>query len=237
MKHIIITMALLCVTTAMYADELAAYRLNVQHFKEITVVDGVSVDYHCRPDSSGWAVFYCTPEIASEIQFENKSDKLTVRTAAEDNSLKGIPTIRLYSSELTKIENSGDSLVRVYSPTHVDRLKISQIGNGKIEAYNVDADNVEVGVTAGKGHLLVTGKAEKAKIKNVSAGPIDASGLLLRQANCYLFGTGDINCSPSEQLRVYGAGSGKVYYHVKPAKITNRGIGVKTMPKEEATKE
>lgn len=238
MKRIFITLFILCASTALCADELAAYRLNVQNFNEFTVVDGVSVDYYCRPDSAGWAVFYCTPEMASEISFENKSEKLTIRTAAEDNSLKGLPTIHLYSAILNKVENSGDSLVRVYSPAYVDNLKISQIGNGKIEAYNVEADKVDIGITAGKGHLFVSGKAEKAKIKNVSTGPIDASGLAVRQANCYLFGTGDIKCSPTDQLRVYGAGSGKVFYHVKPAKIANRGIGVKAMPYvEEANKQ
>ncbi|MBO4944538.1 MAG: DUF2807 domain-containing protein, partial [Muribaculaceae bacterium] len=77
---------------------------------------------------------------------------------------------------------------------------------------------------------------QKAKFKNVSTGPIDASKLLLDQANCFIFGTGNIDCHPSGQLRIYGAGSGKVYYHVKPGKISNRGIGVKAYPVEEKSK-
>lgn len=230
MRHIIIILSFLIASATLYADELAAYRLNVQNFSEFTVVDGVSVDYYCRPDSAGWAVFYCTPEKASEIMFENKAEKLTIRSAADENVIKNLPTIRLYSGILNKVENSGDSIVRIFAPAHVENLKISQIGNGKIEARDIDADNVEASITAGKGHLSLSGKADKAKIKNVSTGPIDASGLTVRQANCYLFGTGDIQCMPTEQLRIYGAGSGKVYYHVKPNKITNRGIGVKVLP-------
>lgn len=234
MKHIFITLAFLLASSVLYADDLAAYRLNVQNFNEFTVVDGVPVDYYCNPDSAGWAVFYCTPDKASEIMFENKAEKLTIRSAADEKVIKNLPTIRIYSAVLNKVENSGDSLVRIFAPAHVENIKINQIGNGKIEAYDIDADNVEAGITAGKGHLLISGKADKAKIKNVSTGPIDASGLAVRQANCYIFGTGDIRCNPTEQLRIYGAGSGKVYYHVKPNKITNRGIGVKALPAEKA---
>lgn len=236
MKHILITLAFLCATTALYADELAAYKLNVQNFNEFTVVDGVAVDYYCRPDSAGWAVFYCAPDKAAEIMFENKQEKLTIRSAADEKAIDGLPTIRLYSAVINKIENSGDSLVRVFSPAHVEEIKIKQIGNGKIEVTDLDVDNLEAGITAGKGNLKISGKADKAKLRNVSTGPIDASGLEVRQANCYLFGTGDIECRPTDQLRIYGAGSGKVYYHVKPTKITNRGIGVKALSPDEANK-
>ena len=69
-----------------------------------------------------------------------------------------------------------------------------------------------------KGQVMLSGKANKAKFKNVSTGPIDASKLALKQANRFIFGTGNIDCLPSEQLRIYGAGTGKVYYHTTPEK-------------------
>ena len=61
MKHIHILLILLLVAFSVSADEVAAYRLKVQNFSELTVVDGVAVDYHCRQDSIGWAVFLPPP--------------------------------------------------------------------------------------------------------------------------------------------------------------------------------
>lgn len=229
MKRLVIFIYIMIAAMAVYADEVAAYRLKVENFRELTVVDGVAVEYFCRPDSAGWAIFNTTPEKASKIMFENKAEHLTVQSAADESPIIGLPTIRLYSAALDKIENSGDSLLRVSIPIHLESLKIRQIGNGRIEVTGVDADYVEGSVTAGHGELSIQGNAAKAKFKNVSTGPIDAAALTAKQVNCFIFGTGDIDCAPSEQLRVYGAGSGKVTHHSEPKKITNRGIGVKIL--------
>ena len=229
MKRLLTFLYILAAAMAVYADDVAAYRLKVENFCELTVVDGVAVEYYCRPDSAGWAVFYTTPEKASKIMFENKAEHLTVQSAADESPIPGLPTIRVYSAALNKVENSGDSLLRVNIPIHLETLKARQIGNGRIEITGVDADYVEGSVTAGHGELSIQGNATKAKFKNVSTGPIDASALKTKQGNCFIFGTGDIDCAPSEQLRVYGAGSGKVIHHSDPKKITNRGIGVKIL--------
>lgn len=230
MRYYIFT-ALMLIFSALHiaADEPAAYKLNVQNFCELTVVDGVKVDYYCRPDSAGWAIFTCTPELASEIMFTNDNDRLSIRTAAEEEPIDGVPCITVYSASLRKVENSGDSLVRVFADVPVKDFKAKQIGNGTLEIHNVQADNIEAGVTAGRGCLIVDGNSKKAKINNVSAGPIKASGLNADNISCFVFGAGDIECAPAESLRVYGAGSGKVFYHGTP-KVTQRSIGVKAMP-------
>ena len=74
---------------------------------------------------------------------------------------------------------------------------------------------------------VVDGMASKARLSNVGTGSVDARDLMAENINCFVFSTGSIDCSPSGRLRIYGAGSGKVFYHVEPEKITNRGIGVK----------
>ncbi len=233
MKHIFFFLTILCCVAGLRADESAAYKLNVQNFSELTVVDGVAVDYYCQPDSAGWAVFSCTPDKAASIMFENKAERLTVRSAADEKTIDGLPRIKVYSASLHKVENSGDSIIRVYKPVHIDSFHAKQIGNGAIEIYGLDADDVDAGVTAGKGGLSISGKADKAKLRNVGAGLVDASALTVRQANCYVFGSGDVYCNPSDQLRIYGAGSGKIYHFTTPAKIANRGIGVKAHSSDE----
>ena len=217
--------------------QTADYKLNVQNFCELTVVDGINVDYICRPDSAGWAIFSCSPELASRIMFTNKAERLTIQTDADEEPIEGMPKVTVYSASLRKVENSGDSLLRVFSPTPVKNFKAKQIGNGSLEIHGVDATNVDAGITAGKGTLLIDGKAVKATISNVSTGPIDASGLDVPQLKCLIFGTGDVDYAPTDQLRIFGAGTGEVFYHSTPAIITNRSIGVKASAKPDKATE
>lgn len=203
------------------------YKLNVSNFCELTVVDGVNVDYHCNADSAGWAVFTCLPSVASKIMFSNNAEKLTIQTDADESAIVGVPAITVYSASLRKCENSGDSLVRVFASVPVKAFKARQIGNGRLEVHGVEANSVDAGITAGKGSIAIDGKTPKATLRNVSTGPIDAVGLIADKIKCYIFGTGDIDCTPDSELRLFGAGTGAVYYHSKPDKIANRSIGVK----------
>lgn len=231
MKQFIAILFLLATAVGLMADETdrAVYRLNVQPFVELTVVDGVAVDYRQNTDSIGWAVFECRPEMAAQIMFSNNAERLTIRTAADEVPIVGVPHVTVYSAALHKVENSGDSLLRVFATPHVhaDEFKAKQIGNGRIEIHGINATYFEAGVTAGRGTITVDGMASKARLSNVGTGSVDARDLMAENINCFVFSTGSIDCSPSGRLRIYGAGSGKVFYHVEPEKITNRGIGVK----------
>lgn len=229
MKKILFTALLLFAAAFARAAEPEVFRIDVHNFSSLTVVDGVPVDYHALPDSAGWAVFVCPPEIAHEICFNNDKEHLTIRTTAEEKPIVGVPRVNVYSTTLCKVENSGDSLVRVLSPGPVKTLKARQIGNGTLEIQSIDADEVDAAVTAGNGTLALNGKAGKVKINNVSSGPVSARGLHAANISCFVFGSGNIECAPSETLKVYGAGTGKVLYHGAP-KVSRRGIGVKVMP-------
>ncbi len=211
--------------------EPAQYKLNVQDFGELSVVDGVPVEYYCRADSAGWAVFTCMPEMASHIMFTNENNRLTIRTDSDEKAIVGVPKIKVYSAALRKASNSGDSILTVHLDASIPlkEFKAQQIGNGKTEIYALNCENLEAGITAGNGTIAIDGKARKAKLNNVSSGPVDAKDLESVNMSCFVFGSGNIECKPTENLRVYGAGSGKVIYHGSP-KVTMRSIGVKAIP-------
>lgn len=234
MKHIlsILCICIALVTVTAQESTLTTYRLNVENFDELTIVDGVNVDYRINPDSIGYAVFTCEASMASNISFSNKNNHLTIRTNADEYDIPNVPLITVYSTALHKVENTGDSLVRVFNPIKVETFKAKQIGNGNIEVYNVNAKNVDAGITAGKGHITISGTTTRARLRNVSTGPINAADLQAKSVKCFVFGTGNIDCYPTDNLTVYGAGSGKVFYHFKPEKISNRGIGVRINPSE-----
>ncbi len=215
--------------------EVNDYKLDVQDFVELTVVDGVNVEYHCNPELAGTAVFSCEPEMASHLMFANHADKLTIQTDATETPIEGVPTVIVYSSNLRRCENSGDSLLVVNLGQHVDKFKIKQIGNGATEVHQLDAEMLDGSVTTGRGAIRVDGTAPKVSFSNVGSGPIDASALSAEQIKCLIFGTGDIKCTPSEKLSIIGAGSGSVYYAGQPTKVSNRSIGVKLQPQLEAS--
>lgn len=234
MKHILSILSLFVALFTATAQEstLTTYRLNVENFVELTIVDGVNVDYRVNTDSIGYAVFTCDASMASNISFSNKNEHLTIRTNADEYDIPNIPLVTVYSAALRKVENTGDSLVRVFNPAKVESFKAKQIGNGNIEVYNINADNVDAGITAGKGHITISGTTTRARLRNVSTGPINAADLHAKSVKCFVFGTGNIDCYPTDNLTAYGAGSGKVFYHFKPEKVSNRGIGVRIHPSE-----
>lgn len=229
-KFVTSLFAALLILSAAAQDKVADYRLRVQNFCELTVVDGVGVDYVSHPDSTGWAVFSCMPDMASHIMFENKAEHLTVKTDADESPIRGIPRVKLYSASLRKVTNSGDSLVCVYASVPSDEFRIHIIGNGAVIAKGVEADNVDVRISSGRGHVFVDGKARTCSARNVGTGLIYAADLRCEDFNGFVLGPGNIHCHPSGTLRIYGAGSGVVYYHSEPAHIKRRGLGVKVKP-------
>lgn len=203
------------------------YELDVHDFTGLKVIDAINVEYCSSADSAGKACFDCPKDMASHMMFTNKNNTLSIQVDFENIPYGPLPTLRVYSTSLQKVENSGDSTVTVRNPAPVNTFNAKIIGNGTMLINNISADNVNASISTGSGHLVINGKSTKAKLSNVGTGPLEANSLLCRSVKCILVGTGPIDCHASEQLSIYGAGSGNVFYSGKPKKVTNRTIGVK----------
>lgn len=207
------------------------YKLEVQDFSELKVTNGINVEYHCAADSAGWVYFSCEPSVSSQLLFSNNKACLQIQIADDGVAPAVLPTLHVYSSALTKVENYSDSTVRVATNVPVTNFKCCVVGNGCIIVDDIDAHNVDASIKTGKGHVvIVKGKTRKAKLTNVGTGPLEAGGMTAREVKATLFGTGDIDCTVSETLTIYGAGSGKIYYKGNPDKVSNRSLGVKAFP-------
>lgn len=226
MKKIVYLFITLC-TLAAAAQEVADFKLNVQDFRALTVVDGVPVDYIASADSAGWAVFSCPPEIASQLMFSNNAEHLTIQTSSDSGSVPGMPRVRVYSERLESASNTGDSTLRLLKTVPVANLKVQEMGNGTVEAYNIDVQKIEASVDTGCGNVVVTGKARGGKLRNVGTGTLDAFGLEMEDAKVFVFGSGPIYCDVADKMTVYGMGSGRVMVARMPAKVKQRSLGVK----------
>lgn len=205
------------------------YRLYVEDFSELKVSDGINVEYYCSTDSAGWAYFECDPTIADMLMFTNNKNKLNIQIASDGEKVSNIPTVRVYSMTLQKVENSGDSLVKIVRTLPVREFSGSIVGNGTLVVSDVKTHKANFAIRTGNGHVVVNGSTREANLRNVGTGKLEASGLQAEVVKCNILGTGPIDCNASVSLSVSGAGSGKVYFGGAPKTITNRSIGIKVI--------
>ncbi len=228
MKHIFITLLTLAAPIIGMGQSTQRYELKVNDFKELRVDNDIAVDYYCNPDSAGYAVFTATDAQAGWVLFDNNGrGKLSVQTDTDYPAGEKMPRIRVYSSSLEKVVNSGDSLVKVYNLPAADKFKAVLIGNGRLSVPGVEASTIEASIHSGNGQLTIEGRCTEAKLHLVGTGTILADRLEAVKVKATVVGTGHIGCSPSEAITVMGAGSGSVLYKQAPPTIKSRGVGIK----------
>ena len=228
MKHIFITLLTLAAPITGMGQSTQRYELKVNDFKELRVDNDIAVDYYCNPDSAGYAVFTATDAQSGWVLFDNNGrGKLSVQTDTDYPAGEKMPRIRVYSSSLEKVVNSGDSLVKVYNLPASDKFKAVLIGNGRLSVPGVEASTVEASIHSGNGQLTIEGRCTEAKLHLVGTGTILADRLEAVKVKATVVGTGHIGCSPSEAITVMGAGSGSVLYRQAPPTIKSRGVGIK----------
>lgn len=223
---------LLCSFFAAGAGEIKDYKLEVGQFDKLTVTDDVNVVYRCNPDSTGWISYRADEDFADAFIFTNKKGKLKIQVTTEDVGKPGLPTVYVYSDFLTDVENSSNFTLRIEKPAPMPAFNIMQIGNGKIEAVDVNATTVMMKLATGNGTIVVSGDCKKAEFSMVGTGLIQADMLKAADASCKILGSGSIGCWVSGDLDVRGIGTTKIYYKGEP-RIKKVGGG-KLFPLTEA---
>lgn len=233
LSRILLALALLtAASAAMRADEqvISRYELTVGDFTELSVVDGLNVNYKCDPDSAGTIVFETTAGIADQILFENnKKGKLSIEKQfhAENEMVWGLPDITVYSRFLTSVTNSGDSTVKVLTVKPTINFKATVIGNGRLIISDIDCVKFDGSIKTGNGTLVVSGRCDAASLVNTGVGAIQADRLEACDATCRFFGSGTTGVWATESLVIKGMFPGKLYYKGNPKKLRNYAMGVK----------
>lgn len=215
---------------ASYAAEIKHYELKVGDFSHLSVEDGINVEYYCSPDSAGMALFDAPKAIAGHIIFDSsKEGKLLIQKAfhGKDELSHNLPTVKVYSRFLSRVQNSGDSTVRVMTVAPTDEFKATVIGNGRLVIKGLECTKFDGAIKTGNGNLVVNGRCDRATLSNTGVGNIQADNLTARNASCRFFGTGTTGVNATEQLVIKGMFPGKLYYRGKPAKMKNYSMGVK----------
>lgn len=207
-----------------------SFSLDVKEFNELKVVDGINVEYFCDPSQAGKVKFESTRAMADAIIFEaNGKGKLEVKLAIRDNKYENLPTVRVYSTYLTKVENDGDSTLTVVTSAPGPKFQGKLVGNGRLVVNGVTAARSEFTLATGKGVIAVSGKSESVKLSLTGVGRIDAYGLEAADVTAKLWGTGWIQCNATEQLNVSGMGTGNITYKGRPV-VKDKAVKIKTKP-------
>ncbi len=232
LSKIILSLCALAASLAAVADELvlSRYELSVGDFTELSVVDGLNVNYKCDPDSAGTIVFETTAAIADQILFENnKKGKLSIEKQfhSENDLVWGLPDITVYSRFLTSVTNSGDSTVKVITVKPTINFKAAVIGNGRLIVNDIDCVKFEGSIKTGNGTLVASGQCDEASLVNTGVGAIQADRLRSNEATCRFFGSGTTGVWAVKSLIIKGMFPGKLYYKGEPEKLKNYAMGVK----------
>lgn len=231
MKHIVFTTLVALSSLCASAQSPQHYELKINDFSDLRVDNAVNVEYYCNPDSAGFAVFDCTKEQAQCLIFDNNGKgKLSVQVDNDRPTQIFLPVVKVYSTNLTKVVNSGDSLVKVYNLPAMDKFKAVLIGNGRLSIPAIEASTIETSIYSGHGQISIEGRCTEAKLHITGTGAINADRLDAVKVKTTIIGTGNIGCNPTEEITVQGTGSGTVYYRTTPPTIKSRGIGIKHTP-------
>ncbi len=226
MKILLSILLTLSVFLTVSAQTLGEYQLQVGEFTKIKVPDRVDVIYRNVPDSAGMVAYKATPRHAEAYSFSVK--KGTLRVNLEQEWEEGMPTVYVYSSFLSGVENEGDGTVTVYSPAPCPEFEARLIGNGTIMVDNINTTQTSATLMTGNGLITITGATGEASASMMGAGRIDLSCLSATDVSCKAVGSGWISCWARKKLSVKGIGSTKIYYRGEP-EISRMG-GAKVLP-------
>lgn len=211
----------------------------VDRFQKIKVTGPLDVDCIYCPDSVGIIrVNAPAPEQMPWVDAQVSGNLLKLRLVLPDDMLMGtapisaeLPNVTVYTNYLTSIENEGDSTVRVMTATNVPEFSAKLIGNGRLSIRGIDAEKLTGKAVAGRGTLVLNGKADKAKYIVAGVGTIQADGVIAREATVHNTGTGSVGVHATEKLNITGVGTGTIYVQGSP-EIKKHAAGVKVQPIE-----
>lgn len=215
MKRILLPL-LLCAISLSEAQEIQNYKFPVGQFDKIRVLDNVNVVYRCNPDSSGFVQYRGRKEFADAFVLTPKKGELKIQVSTEDVGDPDLPILYVYSDFLISAENSSEFTLRIENPAPCAEFTTRQIGNGRIEAEGLKANEVNATIATGKGVIVLQGSTRDAQLKMVGAGTIQADRLESTDVTCKILGTGTIGCWPLQKLTTQGIGSTKIYYKGDP---------------------
>lgn len=231
-------LTIISLLVALTCSAQTTYEMKMNRFFELKVSGLLNVDYVHYPDSAGVVQILATnQDQISWVEAKNSGDKLSLRLVLPDEFREGasqipanLPRVRVYGNYLTRVENDGDSTVRVLTAADVPDFSARLIGNGRLSIRGINTEKVKATLFSGRGIIVLNGSAKEANYSLTGVGTIEADGLTCQDAKVRLTGTGSIGVHATEMLTVSGSGSGTVFFRGTPDLKKKIAVGLKFQP-------
>lgn len=225
-KRLLLALTALIATYAL-GQEVKHFEVNVGDFKDMAVTDNINVTYESDPQRAGMVVFDCAPEIGDNLLLtSNVRGKLTIQLNSAMHGMAHLPTLHVYSSELTYAENAGDSTLTLRNIRCPRNLKVMLCDNGRINVQQADVNQLDLSLMTGKGVITASGRCLKLQATVLGKGSIDALEVVAQEIRAHMMGVGVIDVDASEaELYVRGSGTGRINYLGKPRQLKVRKLG------------
>lgn len=220
---------LLTVTSA--TAQVIDHNVKVGDFEVLIVQDHINVNYIPDAIKAGHVTFKSTKEAANCLIFVNDGKgKLKIEVAEDIIDKNQVPDLTVYSSNLYRCENDGDSTVTVVVPKGVKEFTAISTANGDTKLEKVDVKKLTVKIETGWGDIYASGKCDQLLVRGLGTGDLNLQELKARTANVRYTGRGVIRCDVTEELKMKGTGGAKILCKKMPAKVSKakflRGISI-----------
>lgn len=188
------------------SDNVITKEYKLTPFEEVKM-RGVGHVELIQSDTKNGVVELTAPDNYIEFyQFESDGKKLDISfTKKAINIHTRNVKIRVYTTDLIKLENSGAASINMDS---------------------LDTDKINI-KNSGVGSITIKGVADDVELTNSGVGSIDTGGLKALNVTANVSGVGSIECYASESIegRVSGVGSLNYSGHPKHKNTKRTGVG------------
>ena len=201
--------------------------------KEYKLSPFEEVAMHCvgtveliQSDAKNGTVELTAPDNFVEyIQFESRNKMLNIKSTLKKLNMNGEHIkVKIYTSDLIKLSNSGVSMITMDS-LDTDHLDIKNSGAGSIEINKVIADDISA-ACSGVGSISINGQTIYANLTCSGVGSIEAGDLKAKSVKALVSGVGSINCYAKEKIDGNVTGVGSLNYGGHPAHKSTRRPGI-----------
>lgn len=156
-----------------------------------------------------------------------QGDSQSVEITADDNIIGRVRTNVVNDELRLELSEGNYENITLRARITIEQLNgITNSGVGNIVASNVDSSNFSL-VNSGDADITISGTSNNLDCFNEGAGDVNASSLLVNNADLEIRGSGSIEISCTDTLNAEINGSGDVLYRGNPTvDAAIRGSGV-----------
>ena len=207
------------------SDNIVTKEYKLSAFEEVKM-SGVGEVFIVQNDEKSGTVELTAPDNYIDLyQFESSNGKLNIGFKKNHININAKHVeIKVYTSDLVKLTNSGASKISLDS-LDTDKFEIVNSGVGGLFLNKVIADNV-IAKCSGVGSIEINGQTINADLSCSGVGSINAENLKAKNTKGIVSGVGGITCYASESIEGRVSGVGSLNYGGNPKHKNNKRTGV-----------